>query len=427
MFELREYQKEGIEALAANPRFFLWDEPGMGKTVQLIHAADKVRAKRVLVVCPANIVHQWEMKIHELSRTKFESRVVSYNKLADSLTKYRAFKPDVVIIDEGHYLKNRKAKRTQAVYGPKSDGIGGVIEGAKYVWDSTGSPAPNNYSELWTKLRAMTPQVITMKSGKILDYWGFLDKFCLVRDNGFGPQIIGNQNGAVLKERLAPFNKRRLKRDHRNPPVIDTLVLEAKGTLAALRSAEQDEEGKLIARTLELHGVAGLERIGTAGASLRRLTGLAKVDVSVAQIIDEIEGGLKKLVVIGYHRDVIEGLQRGLEKAGIGCAVYYGGIGAARQEKAKETFMKNDKCQVFIGQITAAGTGTDGLQEVCKDILLVEYSWVPEENKQIIGRVDRLGGYDNVLARFVSLAGSLDERISASVARKTADIVALLG
>jgi SNF2 family DNA or RNA helicase len=427
VFELRDYQVEGIEKLSTNNRFYLWDEPGMGKTVQLIRAADKVKAERALVACPANICIQWRTKVKELSEAGLHADVVSYNKLADNPAFYRKQKYGACFIDEGHYLKNRKAKRTQAVFGPRCEAVGGIIQDIEYVWDSTGSPAPNNYAELWSKLRAMTPEVITMKTGRIMDYWNFVDRFCIVKESGFGPQITGNKNTEILKERITPFMLRRLKKNYRNPPVIDTLTLQAKDSLKALREAEQSEEGQMIADMLHKHGVDGLSRITGHGAALRRLTGLAKVDLVVSQVIDEIEGGLQKLVMIAYHRDVIEGIQRGLEEAGIGCAVYYGGMTSQKQEAAKEAFIKNDKCRVFIGQITAAGTGTDGLQEVCGDIMLVEYSWVPEENKQIIGRLDRLGGWENVIARFVSLAGSLDEKISASVRRKTADIVALLG
>ena len=427
MFELRPYQHEGIDKFATHNRFFNFDEPGMGKTVQAIHAADRVKAKRVLIPVPANIVIQWQKKVKELQKTDFVADVVSYNKLTDRAEFYKKQKYDVCVIDEGHYLKNRKAKRTKAVFGNKTDAVGSIIQDIEYVWNMTGSPAPNNYSELWSSLRALTPQVITMKSGAILDYWQFVDKFCIVTQNNFGTQITGNKNTEILKERIAPFMVRRLKKDYRNPPVIDTLVLEPSDSIAALKEAESSAEGKELAAMLEKHGVAGLELIGGHVATLRRLTGLAKVAPVVSQVVDEIEGGLKKLVIIAYHRDVIEGIQSGLTKSGVSSAVYMGGMTDKQKENAKEVFIKNPDCSVFIGQITAAGTGTDGLQTVCSDMLLAEYSWVPEENKQIIGRLDRLGGFDNVIVRFVSLAGSLDEKISASVQRKTADIIALLG
>lgn len=423
-----DYQITGIDTLAANNRFFLFDEPGMGKTLQVVRAADKVKVKRALVPCPANITIQWKQKIIELSETGFDADVVSYNKLADNPDFYKKQKYDACFIDEGHYLKNQKAKRTKAVYGAKCDAVGGIIQGIEYVWDMTGSPAPNNYGELWSCLRAIKPSIITMKSGNIMDYWQFVNYFCIVQDTAYGPKIIGNKNVETLKERLAPFMLRRLKKDYRNPPVIDMLTLEPADSLRALREAENSDEGRAIAAALAKDGIEGLAHLSEGqSATLRRLTGLAKVGPIVSQMVDEIEGGLKKLVIVAYHRDVITGIRDGLAKAGIASVVYMGGMTDKQKETAKQTFIKDAECIVFLGQITAAGTGTDGLQEVCGDMLLAEYSWVPEENKQIIGRLDRWGGMANVLARFATLAGSLDEKISASVRRKTADIVALFG
>lgn len=424
-FELEATQIEGQEKLAANSRFYLWDEPGFGKTVQLLGAAEKAGAERALIGCPAGIALQWQQKIREFE-FKIKTDVVSYNKLADNAAHYRKQGYDVLALDEGHAVKNAKAKRTKAILGPKCDAIGGIIENIPFVWDSTGSPAPNNYAELWTKLRALTPKAITMQSGKILTYWEFVDKFCIIRETPYGTKIVGNKNSEILKERLAPFMLRR-KRDAQ-PPRVDTILLQPTDALKALREAEQSEEGQEIARVLASQGVDGLAALaGGQTATIRRFTGLAIVSPLVSQITDEIEGGLKKLVIVAYHRDVIEGIRDGLKANGIDAAVLMGGMTAKQQDAAKQAFIQNENCAVFIGQITAAGTGTDGLQTVCRDMILAEYSWVPEENGQIIARLARRGGLSGVLVRFAALAGSIHEKISAEAARKTADIVALLG
>jgi SWI/SNF-related matrix-associated actin-dependent regulator 1 of chromatin subfamily A len=424
-FELEASQAEGIDSLAANRRFYLWDRPGFGKTVQLLGAAEKVGAERVLIGCPAGIALQWQQKMREYD-FKIKADVASYNKLADRAAHFRKEKYDVFILDEGHAVKNAKAKRTKAILGAKCDAVGGIVENIPYVWDSTGSPAPNNYAELWTKMRALTPGAITMQSGKVLGYWDFVNKFCVVQDTAFGAKIVGNKDSELLKTRIAPFMLRR-KRDSQ-PPRIDTLTLQPADALKALRDVEQSEEGQEIARVLEQGGVEGLAALaGGQTATIRRLTGLAIVAPLVAQITDEVDGGLDKLVVIAYHRDVIEGIRDGLRTNGISSVVYMGGMTAKQQDDAKHAFINDEKCQVFIGQITAAGTGTDGLQTVCKDMLLAEYSWVPEENGQIIARLDRRGGLAGVLVRFAALAGSIHEKISAAQARKVADIIALLG
>jgi len=432
MLQPLPYQQIGIDMLAANKRFFLFDDPGLGKTLQAIRAADKAGVKSVLAVVPANIVPQWKAAVKEHSTTGFKFEAISYDKARSGAGAVRLNRYDLLIQDEAHALKNRNAGRTKALYGPKHDGIGGIVQDIPYVWGLTGSPAPNNPSELWTHLRALAPSSITMKSGKVMGYHDFVSRFCTTVNNGFGIQITGGKNFDLLKSRLAPFMLRRRKTDpaimkDRVKPIIGTLRLTSRDSLKDLKALEDGPEGKRISAALSRDGVEGLKNLSVHHASLRRITGLAKVSPVVSQLIDEFEGGLEKVVVIAYHTDVIDGIKKGLEDYGISCTVYQGGMTSNQKELAKETFRKNPNCKVFIGQITAAGTGTDGLQDVCKDILLVEYSWVPEENKQIIGRLDRLGQGAQVLARFVVLSGSLDEAISAAVARKTADITALFG
>ena len=193
----------GIDFLAANKRAFLFDEPGYGKTLQAIRAANKVGASHVGVICPAGIVTQWKKKIKEESANEVEQTVVSYEKARDCADELREMDFDVLIIDEQHYLKNRKAGRTRAVFGPKTDGVKGIIEKVPYVWGLTGSPAPNHPGELWSQLRAIAPGAITTKHGTILDYWSFVAHFCTTRNNGYAEVIVGGKNIELLKERMA--------------------------------------------------------------------------------------------------------------------------------------------------------------------------------------------------------------------------------
>ena len=57
--KLYDYQEIGADTLAANPRFYLADIMGLGKTAQAISAARDVGARSVLVVCPASAVPNW--------------------------------------------------------------------------------------------------------------------------------------------------------------------------------------------------------------------------------------------------------------------------------------------------------------------------------------------------------------------------------
>ncbi|WP_447516066.1 SNF2-related protein, partial [Clostridioides difficile] len=46
--------------MTAGPARILGDEPGLGKTAQLVVAAARIGAKRSLVICPSVLLVNWE-------------------------------------------------------------------------------------------------------------------------------------------------------------------------------------------------------------------------------------------------------------------------------------------------------------------------------------------------------------------------------
>ena len=425
-FELRKEQFEGIDFLAGRKRAFLWDDPGFGKTVQAIKAAEKVEADNVLVIAPASICPQWRHKIRQLGeRDLTRYTVISFERAASHTMLYK--KPwDLVIIDEGHYCKNAQAKRTKAVLGGRSDGISCIIENAGYVWELTGTPSPNNYAELWVRLRAMTPEVITLKStGKPIGYWDFARAFCILKQTPFGTQIIGNKNEKVLQDRLAPVMLRRLEADHKYAPTIDTLLIEneqAQKALAAL------PETPLLAQLIEKGGRTDLAALDDPQfAVLRRLIGIAIAPYLANAIHTKLESGIQKIVVMAHHRDVIKLLAERLQSYGHEVVTYQGGMTENESEHALSNFRKNNKVRVFIGQLHKAGTGVDGLQDVCSHIILAEFSGTPGPNEQAIKRIARTGQKHNVSVEIACLANSIHEELAQMAARRAQDIKKLIG
>jgi SWI/SNF-related matrix-associated actin-dependent regulator 1 of chromatin subfamily A len=79
---------------------------------------------------------------------------------------------------------------------------------------------------------------------------------------------------------------------------------------------------------------------------------------------------------------------------------------------------------VFLGQLDAAGVGYT--LTAASDVLLAEASWSPSKNLQAINRVSRIGQKNACLARFVSLAGSVDEIVNMVQLRKLDALNSLL-
>jgi len=418
--ELFPYQREGAAFLARVKRGLLADEMGLGKSAQAITAAREVDAGMVLVVCPASLVQNWHREIKRFWPALAERRtygVVSYDYMTrnvDGTDWFGTFKNPTLILDEAHYLKNPKAKRTKAIFGPKCDGDGGLVSRAAHVFCLTGTPTPNNPSELWPMLRAVMPDSIKRDTGKPLAFWPFIEKFCVTQDTGFGIKIVRGKNLPELKERIAPFILRRKKDEVLKdlPPIrFDTLALEGKFP------KEANDESWAVAQLLEEQGVNGLKAIAPHVAQLRRLTGMAKVPAASDWIAEFLDGSDAKLVVFAHHRDVIAGLAQALD--GHSFVTLTGDDSAEERQEAVDAFQSGD-VRVFIGQIQAAGTGLT--LTAASDALFVESSWTPSDNQQAAMRIHRIGQRNACLVRFAMLAGSIDEDIQRAVMRKAADI-----
>ena len=189
--ELYPYQQTGATFLARRGRALLADEMGLGKSAQAIAACDIVGAGlSVGVVCPASVKANWKREFALFGREAHNVDIESYDKVARGAFDKAAF--DVLILDEAHYLKSPKAKRTKAIYGPKCDGVDGLVGRSNRVFLLTGTPTPNDPSELWTHLRAVMPGAIAGKT-RPRPYFSFINRYCTIINKGFGPQITGGR------------------------------------------------------------------------------------------------------------------------------------------------------------------------------------------------------------------------------------------
>lgn len=424
--QLFPYQIEGAKFLVTAKRALLADDMGLGKSAQAIEACNEVCVvgDHVEVVCPASLVENWIREIERFKRSNWTYSVCSYDRAtraheANKETTQFA----VLILDEAHYLKSPKAKRTKAIFGAKCDGVGGLVSRAAHVFCLTGTPTPNNPSELWPMLRAVMPGAVGREhmAGKPHTFWTFVEKYCVTQDTGFGIKIVRGKNLGELKERISPWVLRRKKEEVLKdlPPIrFDTLALE--GKFGGARGVPLlADEVRAIEKALAADGVAGLKALAPHVAQLRRVTGLAKAEAASEWIDQWFESGGGKLVVFAHHRDVIAELCRRAKPEWRACALT-GSNDSSERQFIVDDFQKPSGSRLFIGQIQAAGTGLT--LTAASDVLFVESSWVPAENQQAAMRIHRVGQNRACVVRFAMLAGSIDEDIQRAVMRKTTDI-----
>lgn len=404
-YDLRPYQREGVDYIKSRKYILLADDMGIGKTIQSLAAAVELGAKKVLVICPATIINQWAEKIEEFypeahifksstSNAKFTCRhfdisfaVFSYNMAvrSDFHRSIQELDWDLAIIDEAHFLKNCDAQRTNKILGKNS-----FLTKAKKILLLTGTPVVNRPADIYLLLKVFAKDLL----GKYANEWLFMKHFC-------GYMGKGASNTDELAAILQKFMLRRTKE-------------EVSDQLPDLIENFHNVDIK-IPENLEY------EYLPTQ----RRMLALAKVEPVVNYIHDLLQT-IDKIVIITYHKEVLEQLLERLSEynpRGI-----YGGLSPDSKDKRIKDFINDDSCRICIGQINTLGYGVDGLQKVCSRLVFAELDWTPSGLRQTIDRLRRIGQEANsVFVDYIIANDSLDDYISKKIRWKENVIDTLTG
>lgn len=429
----RPYQETGINFLATRPFACLWDEPGLGKSFQTLMAVKKLGLKNILIICPASVRLVWK---NECKKVNLESNIllkkgdvknginiVSYNGASGSLYDELADRDwELMVLDEEHFLKgfNTRSvpnprnpskkikvppKRVEKILGRYCDRRDCIAAKCERIWGLTGTPMPNNPSELYPMLRAKFPDAIMDSNDSPMQYWRYVKRYCETKDNGFGIQITGGKNLMKLREELRGRVLRRKKVDvAKDLPSIQYEMLPVEGNLRSIPPEELEDFKKCFEAEDPL---VALRKMGPHIASLRRLTALAKVDAVIKWIEDTNHD---KIVVFAHHKAVIDKLREMSDTVHID-----GSCSQGQREDAVEAFQEGN-AKRLIGQIQAAGTGLT--LTAASVLLFVEVSWVPADNRQAADRIHRIGQNNNCLVYIATIPNSVDEQVNGVVINK---------
>lgn len=427
MLELRPFQKDGVKFLASRTAALLADEQGLGKTAQAICAADELKARKILIVCPALVKLNWKREIERWSKTKLNIQILNGRKdnvlpetdilivnydLLISLDLFRQLvkrQYAVGIFDEAHYLRNRGSKRTKAVLLK-----GALASRCMYKWFLTGTPILNRPVELYPILKAVAPKVIA-------PYDSFVQyalRFCDAYWDDVQFIAKGASNMDDLAARLSSgFMLRRLKKDHLKElpdKEYQMICIPAEGRVKKL----VEQEFTFSKGDAKYHAVGG---DGAELARIRHELALSKVKTCIDHIEDVLEG-TQKIVVFAYHRDVILQLYEGLKQ--YGPLVIAGDVPQKTRQAAVDMFQTNPNARVMIGQIQAAGIGIT--LTAAAHVIFVESSWVPGEIDQATDRCHRIGQKDSVLVQFLVIEKSLEENMLRTIIDKKQTIAKVI-
>ena len=241
--ELRSYQQEGVNWLAFLNRYhlhgILCDDMGLGKTLQtlcIVASDHHIRAEEYaktqaadarklpsLIVCPPTLSGHWQQEITQfapfLSCLAYVGSSQDRNRLKDQLgktdivvTSYDICRNDVdilaaldwnyCVLDEGHLIKNPKAKISVAAKRIKST----------HRLILSGTPIQNNVLELWSLFDFLMPGFLGTE--KV-----FLDRFAKpIAASRYAKSSSKEQEAGALAiealhKQVLPFLLRRLKEE----------------------------------------------------------------------------------------------------------------------------------------------------------------------------------------------------------------------
>lgn len=450
----KPYQIEGSAFLASRRAAVLGDDAGLGKSMQIIRAADFLPAARVLVICPAIGRVSWRSEFpkwqniprHVLFLPNGTNKIptgpvaviVTYDYLSRKGNAGKVFEAmrksgepfDLLVLDEAQALKEMASNRTKVVYGKT------MLEQIPTVWVASATLRPNNASELYTHIRALFPEVFVELFGRSsVGYHDFRDRFCETINTPFGVQIKGDNKKTVtaLYRALTPHVLMRKKKDvlkDLKPIEYFDLPFEIAPTPPGSDGAQVDEALNNTIETVLASGMSAddaddvlikaFRNLNTEEhvASRRRELGLAKVAPALEWIKAFLDADpTRKLIVFAYHTDVIAALVKDLEATFIPTVQITGATPADHRALAVELFQMDPKFRVFVGQTQAAGTSIT--LTAADTVLLVEPDYVPSNNYQAISRAHRIGQHNSVQAYFAYADDTVDRRIAQIIRRKT--------
>ena len=410
-----DHQKLAIEKLVANERFILADDMGLGKTTSTVIASLESGSKKILVICPASLKINWYREIQNytdrsisiVEGKKWESAdfvIVNYDiiknfhdseNVENSVIVKENF--DLVIIDEAHYIQNKKAARTQL--------CNDVANKIGKVWLLTGTPLtsrPINYFNLLELVDSPVAQ----------NWMAYVRRYC----DGFqfraGNRKIWNVNGSSnleeLRDRTQHTILRRLKEEILDLPdkIITPIYLDLKSdTYKALMGEYFDwyrnnEESKSLAlqfsKLMKVRQIISQEKIKNT------------IEIANSSIDQE-----KKVIIFTNFTDTLNQFVDYFKKD---CVYLDGSCSKNQRQEAVDRFQNDDKVKVFVGNLKAAGVGiTLTAAEV---VIMNDLSFVPSDHSQAEDRAYRIGQNKGVSIYYPIFENTIEGKIYDILSRK---------
>jgi len=420
------HQKEAIEKLVGCKRFILADDMGLGKTTSTIIAALETGVKKILIISPASLKINWMREIQNYTdrsvyicegknfSTEHDFVIINYDIVKNFYDiKDKENSPiyqtnfDLIIIDEAHYLQNSQAQRTKLV--------NHFAKQVGRLWLLTGTPMtsrPINYFNLLNLI----------ESPVALNWMAYAIRYCEGYQFKAGPRKVWNVKGASnleeLRDRTSRQVLRRLKENVLDLPdkIITPVYLRLKSRLYEELMGEyydwyrtKTEESSSL--TLQFSKLT----------KVRQIIAEEKISSTIELCENIIEQGKKVIIFTNFTNS----LQKLVEHFGKQCVFLDGSCSQPQRQYAVDQFQNNDKINVFVGNIKAAGVGIT--LTAAEAVIMNDLSFLPSDHSQSEDRAYRYGQKSNVSVYYPIFENTIEGVVYDILSKKKSIIETVMG
>ena len=432
----RKYQLEALSFAVEKKSLINGDDVGLGKTFESIMYTEVIFAFPCLVVVPSSVKMQWAQVWKQITKGRRSISVIESKETKKHKNNWDA---DVVIInydiigkkqgtgatvkfqelvktkwkmgifDEAHFLKEKKSQRAKAAKMiTKRDMIIQLL---------TGTATMSRPVELWNLL------ILAKKDHLIAKDWmQFVTRYCGGYKGKFGWVTSGATNMLELNQKLRETcYLRREKRDVLSElPDVETVILRTPITNSRDIQRALTDFIKYIRETKgEEAADSAMEAEHLVALGTLRMLSIDGKLKAIEQFLKDWAVGGKKLIVFGIHSDQLKYLAEKFKSPLIA-----GGVSSAQKQIIKNNWIASDDTFLF-GNIASMGTGVDGLQDVCSNMLITELPWRPSDLEQVIGRLDRSGQKVSPTVRYMLSDDTIDSQMWEMLEEKEAVVGAV--
>ena len=391
-----DHQKIAIEELLKNKKYILADDMGLGKTTSTIIASSETGAKKILIICPATLKINWQREYQLYSdKTSYVCEGKNYSEDAeivimnyDIIKNFHDVKNrkdsiilksnfDLVIIDEAHYIQNVQAQRTKL--------INDLVRDIERLWLLTGTPMtsrPINYFNL-----------LSLVDSPVAKNWmAYVVRYCSGYQFKVGPRKVWNVMGASnleeLRDRTSSTVLRRLKEDVLDLPdkIITPVYLRLRSKLYEELMGDyynwydkNPEESKNLSIQF------------TKLTQVRQVIAEEKTQHTIELAENIIEQGKKVIIFCNFTKS----LETIVNHFGKSAVRLDGSMSKIQRQDSVDRFQTDDKVNVFVGNIKAAGVGIT--LTAAEAVIMNDLSFLPSDHSQSEDRAYRYGQKNNVM------------------------------